>query len=188
MRLLVALSLALLGAVVPAAAQAKEVTAAHICGADGCERVRDEQTLHLLLQGGPPTDAPGREHPFFAVRLTVDVEQEKPMRLNSIVVPRHGLMQGDDGTWMTLPAATERVLRRLTAGRPPRPAAEMPAGRRLETPEARVVETYISPAALAGDGGSAFPWEIVLAGVAAVVAVAAGLGARAQLRRRPRPA
>ena len=68
-------------------------------------------------------------------------------------MPARGLMQAEDGSWMTMTPATRKALLGLTEGRVPLEAGQMPPGKDL--PTARVDEVF-SPAeteaARAGDG------------------------------------
>lgn len=165
----------------PAATSAKGVTAATICGADGCEEVRDHVALQRLAEGGPPAgrDVPSRD--FFRVRFTVSHSQEEIDSIGAVLVPRLGAMRAQDGTWLALTPAARRVARRLTAGREPLPAADMPRGAVAPEPAAAVDAVYRTPATAAPGDGS--PWMLA---IAAAAALAAGL--LAALRpRRPRP-
>jgi hypothetical protein len=118
------------------AAQAKEITKVKVCGGDGCVTTHDPAILNGLTDGGPPTVP---QDPNAAVlRLTATISERpggKEMgTVRSRWVPSLGLLVGEDGTWMKLPADAARALNVLALepfpGRPaaPAPSARPPAG------------------------------------------------------------
>jgi hypothetical protein len=156
------------------AAAAKEITAVKACGTDGCVTTKDPAILQGLMNGGPPTVPPNAHAP--AVRLTATVSERpggKTMaRFHSQWVPSLGLLVGDDGTWMELPASAARALNALDVQAFPAPKGAQPAA----SPAA------VRPATAADDGGAP-AWVLVVAGLAlAAVLVAAVL----YVLRRPR--
>jgi hypothetical protein len=172
MRRLLALALPaalLLGA--PAAATAKRVTAAKVCGADGCETIAAPGTS--LLEGGPPAQGPAAREPFVRMQFRIGVPgHSEPVHM--LFLPRSGLVLADDGqTWMHPVAldALRTIADRVTA----LPAGALPASAPLaprpSPPQPRV------------DGGSGVPWWPAVA--AAVVLAAGAVLAR---RRRAAPA
>jgi hypothetical protein len=140
------------------AAQAKEVTKAQVCGADGCVTTHDPAILNGLMNGGQPTVP---QDPNGAVlRLTATVSERpggKEMgTFQSQWVPSLGLLVAEDGTWMKLPDDAARALDGL--GLEPFPAP------RTAAPPAQ------APAAPADDGGVP-AWLLILAALALVGAL-----------------
>jgi hypothetical protein len=138
------------------AAAAKEITTVKACGDNGCVTTKDPAILQGLMNGGPPTVPPNAHAP--AVRLTATVA-ERPggktvARFHSRWVPSSGLLVGEDGTWMELPASAARALDALD--RTPFPA------------------TGPAPAPAASDDGSAPAWVLVAAGLAIAALLVGG--------------
>jgi hypothetical protein len=109
------------------AAAAKEITTVKACGDNGCVTTKDPAILQGLMNGGPPTVPPNARAP--ALRLTATVS-ERPggkavATFQSRWVPSLGLLVGEDGTWMRLPASAARALNALDVE--PFPAATAPA-------------------------------------------------------------
>jgi hypothetical protein len=142
----------------PSAASAKEISGVSVCAADGCREVTDEQLWPALVEGGPGANAPKRPLEHFTVHLRVLAEDEETVEWSYIAVPARGLMQAEDGSWMTMTPANRKALLGLTQGRVPLAPGQMPPGRDL--PTARVDEVF-SPAeapAPAADDASPWPW------------------------------
>jgi hypothetical protein len=105
-------------------AAAKGVTAARVCGADGCRSIAGADAS--LLDAGPPTDGPAKREPF--VRMEFDVGGGRAQPVRTVFLPRSGLVLADDGTtWMhpTTLAELRRQARRVT----PFAASALPAVR-----------------------------------------------------------
>ena len=51
----------------PAAAQAKEVTALVVCGTNGCHTIRDKAVLLAFMNQGVQAAAPDRHAPFYSI-------------------------------------------------------------------------------------------------------------------------
>jgi hypothetical protein len=156
------------------AAAAKEITAVKACGDNGCVTTKDPAILQGLMNGGPPTVPPDAQAP--AVRLTASVA-ERPggkvmARFQSQWVPSLGLLVGEDGTWMELPASAARALNALDVEPfPATGAAPQPASSPAPVPPA----TH--------DGGGAPAWVLIAAGLAIVALLVGGV---LYVLRRPR--
>ncbi len=156
----------------PATANAKEITRAAACGADGCRNVTalvDERAM----EGGPPSSAPARQAPFYELRYTVRGGDES-FRIRTTFVPSAGRIRGDDGTWMRPPAETLPILNKLVADSRPYPATllDIPPG-----PQSQPAPRKAPPAAPA-DPTPVGAW------IAIAAAVAAALGGIVLLLRR----
>jgi hypothetical protein len=152
----------------PSTASAKEIAGVSVCGGDGCREVTDEQMWPALVEGGPGANGPARPLEHFTVTVRVLAEDDETVEWSYVAVPSRGLMQGDDGSWMTMMPATRKALLGLTQGRVALAAGEMPPGKDL--PTARVDEVF-SPAEApppAADDASPWPW---LGGIALVALV-----------------
>ena len=182
---------------VPAAAAAKEVERAAVCGADGCERIEVGGDARTLMGGGSVTDPPAQPAAFYRLRFAIgDGTGEVFGRVRLVYVPSGGKIQFDDGTWMRLVPATEKAMQRAVAGLEPFPAralritrapanrvqggAPAPAGGPdAVTSPASTAATAPDPASgpVATDQGGVPAWLVALA-------AAAGVAALAVLRRR----
>lgn len=168
--------------VATAAAPAKQVTRAEVCGSDGCQAIAhpDEQ---MLLGGNTYAGTPPGPAPF--VRVVVAMDRGPAVR--SFFVPRYGLVLDTDlRTWMHPPALA--ALRRAARTVTPIPAGRFPAG--------------AFPAAPGTTSGGASGWWWALLAVPAAGLLALALRRRrgtddrwavyrwagARLRRRPRGA
>jgi len=172
------LTLVVLGcaiALTPSTAWAKEITAATICGGDGCRSVEDDRLLANLVEGGPPTSGPRGKVEHFVARIAVQGDGET-VRFSIVVLPAEGLMQGDDGTWMEMTPAGRKAYMALTADRTPRAAARMADSKPL--PEARVDETVLPPQPAAESSGGVSPWPWLIGGAVVVLVLALLLARR----------
>src|SRR3954462_8903945 len=164
-RLAAAAALAALA--LPATALAKEPVRATVCGAGGCVTTHDRAAMLPLMEGGPPAAGPARGAPASRVRLAISAEHGgRPQAFTTWIFPALSLMRGSAGTWLPLPDTTLAALRRLVRGLRPFPADRLPVAAR-PLPAA----TSTAPPARAPGGP---PWAI-LAGIAALAAVAAGV-------------
>lgn len=153
----------------PSTASAKEIAGVSVCAADGCREVTDQSLWPALAEGGPGANRPAQTLAHFTVRVRVLAEGDETVEWSYVAVPSRGLMQSDDGSWMTMTPATRAALSGLTRGRAPLAAGEMPPGRDL--PPARVDEVF-SPAetaAPAAENPSPWPWLLGGAGLIAVL-------------------
>ena len=168
------LTLVLLGcaiALTPSTAWAKEIAGVSVCAADGCQEVTDQQAWPLLADGGPGTNAPARPLEHFTVHVRVLAEEEETVEWSYLAVPSRGLMQAEDGSWMTMTPSTRKALLGLTQGRLPLDPGQMPPGKDLPAPR---VDEVFSPAetAAASGSGDASPWPWLGGGGLAVLVLA----------------
>jgi len=168
-----------------ASAAAKEPVAAKICGPSDCTTVKDKDTLMAFFEGGGPADPPARGVPWYTVRTAIDIGQERPDHFTQVVIPRLGIVRGEDPTegyaWMSVSDRAARAYRRLTRGVEAYPASKLKGTAPLE---AKVDEVVLPPkpepaAAADGGGSSPLPW---IAGGLVLLGVVIAL-----VRRRGRP-
>ena len=166
--------LATLAAAPPA--QAKQINALTVCGADGCRAVPRAigQALHSL--GAVASAATPRPAPHFRLVMRIG-DGHRTLATDTLVYVPGARAVGGNGGWSRLDRGTAAKLERAVAGRRPLPAAKLqdsPAA--IARPaSSRPPEVLLPPAdtqpASSGDGlGS---WAL---GVAALAA-ALGLGA-----------
>ena len=161
----------------PAAAGAKGVSDAKVCGADGCRSIAGAKDS--LLQNGPPAAGPKAPEPFVRFELTVGARGHSEL-VEQTFLPRSGLLLFEDGVWAQpfalaeMRAAARRVMP-IAASRLPGYAFAAP-----DAPPAGPVQ----PVADAGGGIDAG----LIALLAATLALAAGLGVALLRRRRDGPA
>ena len=168
-RALVVLAAVLVAA--PAPAAAKEITSAKVCGADGCNEVKDKKQLALLAEGGDPTDPPRHASGWYTVTLRIDAGEEHG-HWSIAVVPRARMIRTYDEEagayrWMPISLRAAQTYARAAEGLEPFPAAKL-RGLHPKPPAVRVVETVLPPADAADDGG--FPYWMVAVVVAAALA------------------
>jgi hypothetical protein len=184
------LPLLALGALsLPASAGAKEYTALKLCGSNGCHSTHDKKAMSDAMSVEPQA-SPGHGGAFYRLRFTIGIPgggTEGFMR--SQWIPSLGLLRtGDAGTMVefTRPyAGTERMLRRLSRGLRPLPAAGLGALNGVAG-GARVDEVVAAPKAShrrGGGGSKGWLWS----GVAILPALIAFFLLRRR-RRMPSPA
>lgn len=169
MRRLLLVLLACAIALTPSTAWAKEIAGVSVCAADGCQEVTDQKAWPLLVEGGPGTNAPARPLEHFTVHVRVLAEEEETVEWSYVAVPSRGLMQAEDGSWMTMTPSTRKALLGLTQGRVPLDPGQMPPGKDLPAPRVDEVFSPAETAAAASGSGHASPWPWL--GGAALVAV-----------------
>ena len=155
----------------PSTASAKEIAGVSVCAADGCQEVTDETLWPALVEGGPGTNAPSGPLAHYTVHVRVLAEQEETVEWSYVAVPARGLMQAEDGLWMTMTPVTRKALLGLTQGRVALEPGEMPPGKDLPTPRVDEVFSPAETTAAAPDDGSPWPWV----GGMALVAISLGL-------------
>jgi hypothetical protein len=111
---------------VPAGAEAKELSAFNVCGASGCTRVKDPAVLATLIraveaQGEPvsiPTPPPS---PFVRLEFFIRGDPQSAPTFRQYYVPARGaiLLQTDPNAWAwvsarNLRAVLDRITRRVT--------------------------------------------------------------------------
>jgi hypothetical protein len=123
-RLLVALIAVSALVAAPAAAPAKEVTSATVCGAAGCKSSDDKAAVAAAVEnGGPPTTPPRHRAAFYRIIVHIKGDPE-PLRL--LVAPPIGRVRGPDGTWFALPQRAADAWRDVVHGvRPFEPSAAL---------------------------------------------------------------
>jgi hypothetical protein len=180
-RLIIAAVAAALLASAPVAA-AKEVTAATVCGSDGCTTTQNRAFLQALMNGGGPADPPAHPSGAFRVRARISAPGEGVVaRFTTWWVPRTQLLLAADGSWMTLsPRATEAVASAAHGHTPfgPERLGSSIAG----TSSPAAPPPPLNPQPVSDDGGAAVDWWLIV--VPAGVALAAA-GALLLVRRRP---
>jgi hypothetical protein len=172
MRLIqIACAAAAVAALLPATAQAKELTSARACGADDCRTISSAAALRGM-DDGTPTAAPHGGAPFYRVRMTIGVDGHEEFRYTLAYVPSGGLLRVKRDTvgydWMTATPAGRRAFDSLVRGLEPLPAA----GLRGLAP-APVAPEPAAPAAPAVPDPGGPPWVLLLAGGALALAVLA---------------
>ena len=103
------------------AAVAKEIAEAKVCGADGCEAVADESSRFALMDAGSPTEPPTRA-PYYEVSAEFAAEGHRET-VGFVAVPEHKVIRYDDGNWYTMTTQQTALIKELTAGAKPFPAA-----------------------------------------------------------------
>jgi hypothetical protein len=189
MRRALAASVAILGiAALPAAAVAKEVRSATVCGAAGCETAKDKDAVVAAVEsGGPPSTPPSRGAAFYRVTVHV-VGDPAPLRL--LVVPGLSRLRAEDGTWLALPQRSVAAWRAVVGDVKAFPASRLPDVDPSAPPTVRggalAPQTYGGVPAQAADESSGIPVAL-LAGVGAALAALAAmlLGVRRHRARRP---
>jgi hypothetical protein len=169
-------------------ATAKEVVRAKVCGASDCREVTDRDQLLALAEGGPPTAPPDAPSPWYRAEITVRGDGEL-FTWPLAIVADAGLIRGssDDGsfTWMSASDGAGPILRELTRGLAPLPAAKLGG---LDVPDpakARVSEVFVADPR--ETGGSILPWLAAGVGGTALAAVALLLARLRGGRLRPWP-
>ena len=149
-------------ALAPSTASAKEIAGVSVCAADGCQEVTDQSLWPALVEGGPGANRPAGALEHYTVHVRVRAEGDELVKWSYVAVPSQGLMQADDGSWMTMMPATRKALTGLTQGRVPLEAGEMPPGKDL--PAARVDEVFSPADTAAAPTGDSSPWPWLLGG------------------------
>jgi hypothetical protein len=182
---------ALLAAVllVPSPADAKELSAVKVCGADRCVTFHDHSTLQPLAEGGAMTSAPQHRAPFYTMRITVKDEGASDHHWSQAYLPSAGLIRaGEEGdySWLRTTPAGRPVFARVTRGLAPFPAGKLPRVAPETAPDQASVTIPPAPApkprTAAVDTGGGFPWALA----ALVAAAGAGTAGAALARRRRR--
>lgn len=188
----VAAAVAALG--LPASAPAKEPVKATVCGANGCASSGDEEAILPLVEGGPPAaKLPTAGAPAYRVRLTISLDGgtrghgAKTDTFTNWMSPTLRLVRGSEGTWMEMPAATLRALRRIARGIRPFPARRLPLDGRLTAAHGGQLppQSYRPPPehTTAGDPSAGMSWTVI-GGIAGGVVATLAAAAVAFLRKR----
>jgi hypothetical protein len=149
----------------PAAAHAKRLSSATVCGSSGCNDSSHPAALLPIMEGGPPiAGGPTRAHPFYRMRVVV-AEGRASDSINLIVVPHDRLVRGPDEMWRETSTTAIRGITTLARRLRPFSASELPGVQnvsRLSHPD--TAPATPGPTSAAPD--SSFPWLAV--GVGAV--------------------
>jgi hypothetical protein len=171
-RILAGLLLSAAFLLVPAAAaSAKAVREAELCGASGCATVSGTgDELMTLTEAAGPAGAP-RPAAWYRLRLTIGPEGGdgfEPIVLRNAYVPAAGLLrvESDGGPdWVEAYPAARRLLDSAARGLQPFTPATLRDAAAAAEPERRVAAVVPS-----GGGGGGAPWFALVA-AAAVLAV-----------------
>jgi len=154
-RLLCTIIAAALALAAPAAA--KNITAAKVCGADGCRTI--DQPTEQLLMGGPPTSGPTNPSPF--VKLSFHMGGNRGEAARTWFFPRAKLVLDDDRVHWMRPAALALMLKLAREVRPfpasQAPHSGFPAPEPVTPPAPAPV-----PADTGTGGGSDWWWALLL--------------------------
>ena len=187
-----ALVLSLLVVLVAApAAAGKGITDAVICGPERCAPAIDHTTFEAF-EGGEPTEAPVRAAPFFQLRFNVmrgrgvHVDDEVPV--TTLFLPGPGVVRAEDGTWRQLSGAVTRALRAKAFQIAPYPADRLDL--RVRVLAAQMLGTpgpmdLVTPGAERTGADPAPVAPLVVGGVLALLAAAAGVALVTRRRRAP---
>jgi len=164
-----------------AAASAKEIDKAKVCGVDGCHDVSDQATM-AVTDGGPPTAWPDEAAPFYRIKVSMKVpEGESVPGWSFLWVPAAQMIEQEDGTWTNPPSTTIDELNALTRGIKPLPASKLVLSDPVKPAE--IVAPAQAPSADDGDGLPTAIWAFIVVGALGLVAVMAR-GAASVLGRR----
>jgi hypothetical protein len=173
--LLSLLGIALL--VAPAAASAKRLTSAAVCGSSGCNSSSHPAAFVPTLEGGPPiAGGPARAHPFYRLRLVVD-EGRASESMKLLVVPQGRYLRGPDGVWRQVSADVLGPITTLAKGLRPFPASQLP-GVTDSPPQSDPDISRAAPRPGPVESAASFPWLTVGSVAAALLFVGLALGFR----------
>jgi hypothetical protein len=182
---LILLSLFLL--VPAAAASAKGIAAAKICGVGGeCRSVEDREAL-AALESGSVSAAPAAQAPFYRLVITVRHEDARD-EFSVLFVPAKNLTRSGEKyervyMWTELQPDAAAALRRAAAGLEPFPASRL-AGTGPPDPNANVDEVILPPEEPPSGGGFGWPWVVTIAAALCGVVGGGWLYLRRRTRRR----
>jgi hypothetical protein len=173
-RLLAAPVAVLVIAALPAAAVAKEVKSATICGAAGCKTAKDNAAVVAAVEnGGPPSTPPSRAAAFYRVTVRI-VGDPVPLRL--LVAPAISRLRAQDGTWLALPQRSVAAWRAVVGDVKAFPASKLrdidPSAPPTVRGGALAPQTYGGAPAEAADESSGPPVALLAGAGAALAALA----------------
>jgi len=174
---------------VPAAAAAKEVESAQVCGATQCREVDDHDVAMGLVSSGnskaPPGDKAGG---WYRVSVVFNAEGERHGFTIAAMPSTRTLRTQDEDTghysWMEMAPEAIDAYREVTAGMEARPISTL-NGRNQKPPEV-IVDEVVNPPADAAAPADSSPWGWV-AGGAALILAAVGVVLLVRRRRPTRP-
>jgi hypothetical protein len=113
----------------PAAASAKGVQSATICGSSGCHRAMNSDVDRALGSGATPTAPPANGAPWYRMRTFMGAGHQRVL-MRYAVVPSLRLVRGccspGGGVyWLRMKPAAKRAYARLTEVLEPLPAATL---------------------------------------------------------------
>jgi hypothetical protein len=168
----------------PAAADAKELASATVCGASGCNQASHPAAFFAALEGGPPAaGGPSRPHPFYRLRVVVD-EGRASEPMNLLAVPHGNYLRGPDGVWRQTSADVLDRITTLAGGLRPFPASQLPGTSNAPQRSRSDAAPPRPPSSVAAAQDGSFPWLAVGVATGAVL-LASGL---ALALRRMKPA
>jgi hypothetical protein len=144
------LALAALALLAPAAASAKVVTRAEVCGAVDCVAVTDRGALRALLDVGPPADGPEAPASYYEVRLPLSAGKSSAL----VYLPSAGRIgTGLAGRydWFAASPDAAAVLDSAASGLDPLPG-----------PVVRGIPLGRMAAATTTTAGGGFPWAVLV--------------------------
>lgn len=180
----IAIVLAMVAAVLPAAAGAKGVRSATICGRSVCHHVAGRDLTSSLAEGSMEVSSPSHRAPWYRLDAVVGGDGGHG-RLVIAVVPALGLIRGccsmsGEFNWIHLTAEGKRAYARLTRDLDPFPAVTLRlmtrAGARAAHPAAP--QTDPPPTAIASTGGGFPVWGWIAIGAGCLI----GLGVLGRIR------
>src|SRR4051794_5959620 len=163
--LLALLAVSILAA--PAAAGAKQISSATVCGASGCNDATHPAAFFPALEGGPPSGGgPLRAHRFYRLRVVVDEgSASEAMRL--LAVPHGNYVRGPDGVWRQTGVPVLHRIVALAGDLRPFPASRLPDV--SNAPQPFRADPLPSPPPNSAAHERSFPW--IVAGLAAATAL-----------------
>ena len=173
MRRIALTAFAVLTLVFVPAAGAKEITAAKVCGPEGCAAVEDEAGRLVMMTAGSPTEPPARA-PFYRVSGEYAAEGHRET-VSFDAVPARKAIRYDDGNWHAMTAEQVALIDSLVADRKAFPADGLMGAAEPPAPQP----------APASDGDSPLWPAALIVGLVALLVTAA---ARRAMRASSRPA
>jgi MYXO-CTERM domain-containing protein len=171
-----------------AAAAAKEVESATVCGPTDCTTVDDDQRSEALLSSGGVGGPPETAEPWYRVRLGIGARGEVHDTFTINVLPKSGYVRSRDGfggaLWTVMTGEERAIYQRITAGIDPFPAKQLKGISNPKLPAANRASPAPAQPADEDEGSSATPWLIAAGALAAL----AGAALVRRIRRRSAPA
>jgi len=170
----------------PAAAAAKEVTRVDVCGADGCGRITDHDSLQAFMEGDDqPARVPDGAQRSYTLKVRVRADEGETVHgWTTHWIPKANVLayQDEHGQFAFTDVPT-RLRRALTVAARGHTARAARVFEDLPDPEAQVDEVVTAaPATARADAGGGLP-ALAWVGVAVGLLAVGGAGART-LRRR----
>jgi hypothetical protein len=159
------LLVAVLAAVAPPAALAKEIAEMRICGPTACTTIDDAETLRNLPAGGEAVGTVPPVAPYYTVRITTEIpEEEGGPRTEAwelFYVPSAQLFAAADEigqtAWLEMGGAPAALLKRIASRVEPFAAPEVTSAKVGDAVVGGDVSTYAQLLSLPGSGPGAGP-------------------------------